>query len=149
MSDPVVLGTPLPFSFEGKAYQSHPITYEMEAAFAAHHADVAYREVQRARQRLGPEAHRELMQGYQDRLFAREFSWGTPLSHNFLFTDDGLAYAAFLKLSKAQAPEAPVDQELGGRVVRDRAARKDFVALLLRQDFPPPGPGQAEAPGPS
>jgi hypothetical protein len=140
MSDPVILGTPEPFAFEGRTYHASPMTLEMEGMFASHQADAAYREVERARYRLGEAVYRELMQAYSDRLFARAFSWNGTLSRQFLFTPDGLAYAAFLKLKKNESPDAPVDVDLAWRVVRDPEARQRFTDLVVRQDFPPTAP---------
>jgi hypothetical protein len=140
VSDPITLGTPEPFEFEGRQYRAGPMTFEMEALFAAQHADVAYREAERARHRLGEAAYRDLMQAYSDRLFARAFSWGGQLSRQFLFSPEGLAYACWLKLKKNETADAPVDMALADRVVRDPEARGRFTGLLVRQDFPPTAP---------
>lgn len=99
MPDAILAGLPIAFPFEGKTYQIAPRTLAVEAAFAKHHADQAYLDLQVFAATLGPEGFAEQKAGWRQDLFSRAFSYGSPLSRRYLGSEPGFRQMAFLLLS--------------------------------------------------
>jgi hypothetical protein len=147
MPDPVLLGRPAIFSFEGVQYPS--VTFltrplEVEAAFVAWLEVEAYLAVERARGKMGPAWYAEQSAATRRDVASQVYAWGGLCCHEALWSVSGIKQMAFLQLQWAEAqalqdplrraqmsPQQSATPELVERASRDPAKWREIQRLVL------------------
>jgi len=129
-----LLGTPFPFTFDGKDYLVSERTFEQEGLFKIFLEAEALRVIQRHAANLNPMEFMIQMTGWRQDCSTFQYAVGTQ---NYLmgeYSPDGMRYLAYLALKEKSA--GLVTPALVDRIFKDEKKWKELQAILSRLNDP-------------